>query len=113
MRSLGYLITLASCVLIGALGACSTEGNDWVVTSAAANPTGERIRIIGTVRHYGLEGGFFAIRGDDSVTYDPRNLPDSFRKDGLKVEADARRRTDMAGIHQVGQIVELERIRLR
>jgi len=60
-----------------------------------------------------LEGGFFAIRGDDSVTYNPTNLPAEFQQDGLAVEADARRRDDMAGIHQVGPLIQLERIRRR
>ena len=113
MRTPHYLTVIASGVLVGALGGCGAERNDWVVTSVAGTPTGEQIRIVGTVRHYDLEGRFYAIRGDDSVTYDPRNLPESFQREGLKVEAEARRRTDMASIHQVGQIVDLERIRLR
>ena len=60
-----------------------------------------------------LEGGYFAIRGEDGVSYDPTNLPAEFQKDGLKVEAEARRRDDMMGIHQGGPIVQLVRIRAR
>jgi hypothetical protein len=52
-------------------------------------------------------------RGNDGVTYDPTNLPPEFQKDGLTIEAEARRRDDMMGIHQVGPIVQLVRVRAR
>jgi hypothetical protein len=71
------------------------------------------LHIVGVVKRYQLEGGFYAILGDDGVTYDPVNLPAEFQKDGLAVEADAHKRSDMLGIHQVGPIVELDRIRPR
>ena len=29
------------------------------------------IRVNGTVQYFNLEGGFWAVRGDDGVTYDP------------------------------------------
>jgi hypothetical protein len=95
------------------LAACGPREADWVSPTPAAEPVGPRIHITGVVRHFELEGGFFAIRGDDSVTYNPTNLPAAFQEDGLAVEADARRRDDMAGIHQVGPLVQLERIRRR
>jgi hypothetical protein len=69
--------------------------------------------IVGIIRRLPLEGGFYAIVGSDGVTYDPMNLPAEFRQDGLAVEAVARRRPDRLGTHQMGQIVELERIRAR
>jgi hypothetical protein len=65
------------------------------------------VTISGVVRHFDLEGGFFAIRGDDGVTYDPSNLADDFRHDGLRVRARARLRPDMSGIHMVGPIVDI------
>jgi hypothetical protein len=95
------------------LTACGPREAEWVAPTPAAEPVGPQIHITGVVRHMELEGGFFAIRGDDSVTYNPTNLPAEFQKDGLAVEADARHRNDMAGIHQVGPLVQLERIRLR
>ena len=86
---------------------------EWVTPSPAAEAGGTDIRITGTVSHVELEGGYYAIRGDDGVTYDPTNLPPEFQKDGLEVEAEARRRDDMMGIHQGGPIVQLVRIRAR
>jgi hypothetical protein len=95
------------------IAACGPHEADWVSPTPAAEPIGPQIHITGVVRHFELEGGFYAIRGDDSVTYNPTNLPAEFRQDGLAVEADARRRDDMASIQQVGPLVQLERIRRR
>ena len=99
--------------LLVMIGACSGSQSDWVTPTPAAEKGGAPIHITGVVRHFEMEGGFYAIRGSDSVTYDPRNLPAEFQKDGLNVEADARKRDDVMGIHQVGVIVDLERIRAR
>jgi hypothetical protein len=104
-------------VLLMGVAACSNgAGRDeagWVTPSPAAEEAGTAVRITGVVSHVELEGGFYAIRGDDGVTYDPTNLPPAFQKDGLRVEAEARRRDDMMGIHQAGPIVQLVRIRAR
>jgi hypothetical protein len=105
-------------VLLMGVAACanSAAGHDeagWVTPTPAAEEAGTEVRIIGVVSHVLLEGGFYAIRGDDGVTYDPTNLPPAFQKDGLRVEAEARRRDDMMGIHQAGPIVQLVRIRAR
>jgi hypothetical protein len=99
-------------LLLASLGACRRDG-DWVIPTPAARGPGPRLEINGVIRYSELEGGFFAIEGSDGVTYDPMNLPPEFRKDGLPVEATVRRRDDAVGIHQVGPIVELERIRIR
>jgi hypothetical protein len=72
--------------------------------SAAADSV---VTIAGVIRHFDLEGGFFAIRGDDGVTYDPSNLSEDFRRDGLRVRARVRLRPDMGGIHMVGPIVDI------
>ena len=106
---------LVSSVARGALTlllvACMSRGSDWIELSADTAAAGSPIRITGVVRHNDIEGGFWAIRGDDSVSYDPTNLPEDFRREGLRVEAEARRRDDMAGIHMAGPLVELRRIR--
>jgi hypothetical protein len=95
------------------LAGCGKGAGDWVTPSPPAEGKGVSVTITGVVRHVELEGGFYAIRGDDSVTYDPTNLPVAFRRPGLRIEAVARRRDDMLAIHQVGPMVELERIRTR
>ena len=64
-------------------------------TVAAAIPDSV-VTITGVVRHFDLEGGFFAIRGDDGVTYDPLNLADGFKRDGLRVRFRATLRNEAA-----------------
>ena len=66
------------------------------------------VRINGTVQRFTLEGGFWAIRGDDGVTYDPMNgLPAGFQRENLAVTVVGKVRTDMASIHMVGPILEI------
>ena len=75
-----------------------------VVSLSAPSDT---VRVTGTVRHYDLEGGFWAVRGDDGTTYDPKNgLPSDCQTDGQRVLLEARLTHDY-GIHQVGPIVEI------
>ncbi len=69
--------------------------------------TGDVVRGTGTVQFLRVEGGFFAIRGDDGVTYDPTNLPTGFQRDGLGVRFEARIRRDLSGTHVVGPIVDV------
>jgi hypothetical protein len=67
----------------------------------------ETLEISGTVVHKNLEGGFFIIEGDDGRIYDPINLPETVKKDGLKVTVNAKVRNDVGGIHMVGDIIEI------
>lgn len=71
------------------------------------------VEIEGIIRYHELEGGFFALQSRDGETYNPTNLPEEFRQDGLPVSAKVRIRGDMMGIHQVGPLVEIVDIRKR
>lgn len=72
----------------------------------------EIICVTGTVRHFAFEGGFWAVRGDDSTTYDPLGgLPASFQREGLRVRLEARIRSDVGSFHMAGPIVEILDIR--
>jgi hypothetical protein len=72
------------------------------------------IRVNGTVQYFNLEGGFWAVRGDDGVTYDPiAGLSPAFQRDNLRVTMVAKIRTDMGGIHMVGPLVEILSIETR
>lgn len=108
MRLLPLALLLAACSGTpdpDAPGAATPERTP-ADTVAAAIPDSV-VTITGVVRHFDLEGGFFAIRGDDGVTYDPSNLAEEFRRDGLRVRARVRLRPDMGGIHMVGPIVDV------
>jgi hypothetical protein len=66
---------------------------------------------VGTVRFFNLEGGFWAIAGDDGVTYDPMNpLGAEFQRDGLRVRFEGKVRNDVGNTHMVGPIVEIIQI---
>ncbi len=90
-----------------------------ILSAACASPTAPQmpsgaIQVIGTVRYFTLEGGFWAVRGDDGVTYDPMNgLTPEFQRENLRVTLVAKVRHDMGGIHMVGPIVEVLSIQTR
>jgi hypothetical protein len=70
----------------------------------------DSFEIVGTVTYKNIEGGFYAIDGDNSKKYDPINLPESFRKDGLKVKVTARLKNDAMSFHMYGTIIEVVNI---
>lgn len=109
MRTLLCCILLAACTRSPDPGAASPDRASGDSAPALADSTAADsvIAISGVIRHFDLEGGFFAIRGDDGVTYDPSNLAGEFRRDGLRVRARARLRPDLGGIHMVGPIVDI------
>jgi hypothetical protein len=84
-----------------------------VLVSACTSPTAPElppgaIRVNGTVRYFALEGGFWAVRGDDGVTYDPMNgLAPEYQRDNLRIAMVAKVRDDAGGVHMVGPIVEV------
>ena len=72
------------------------------------------IQINGTVRYITLEGGFWAVRGDDGLTYDPMNgLAPQYQRENLRVTLVAKVRDDIGGVHMVGPIVEVLSIQAR
>jgi hypothetical protein len=90
-----------------------------ICAAACGSPTAPElppgaIQVNGTVRYIAIEGGFWAVRGDDGVTYDPMNgLAPAYQREDLRVTLVARVRSDMAGIHMVGPIVEVLSIQTR
>lgn len=72
----------------------------------------DQVCVDGTARFFSFEGGFWAVRGDDSVTYDPvGGLPSDFRASGLRVHLRARIRQDLGSIHMAGPVVDIVSIR--
>lgn len=63
--------------------------------------------IAGTVAYMDIEGGFYAIHGEDGRKYAPVNLPEAYRRDGLTVNVTARLKTDTVGVHMYGAIIEI------
>jgi hypothetical protein len=72
---------------------------------------GQPIKTTGTIKHQGLEGGFWGIVGDDGQNYDPQNLAPEFQKEGLRVSFEAETKPDAASFHMWGTIVEIKSIK--
>ena len=64
----------------------------------------------GKITRVQVEGGFWGIIGDDGTKYDPINLPDEYKKDGLKVQFIANEKKNAASFHMWGHIVEIVKI---
>ena len=73
----------------------------------SAGPRAGTFTLTGTIVWKALEGGFFAIHSDDGKKYDPINLPDSLKKEGLRIHATARLKKGAMSFHMYGAIVEL------
>src|SRR5262245_40073398 len=102
MLTLGRIFTAVLLIFSGAM--CASP-------AAPTLPDGA-IRVNGTVQYFNLEGGFWAIRGEDGVVYDPMNgLERAFRRENLRVTLVAKVRADMGGSHMAGPIVEVISIR--
>ena len=61
----------------------------------------------GTVRFVDLEGGLWLIEADDGTRYQPVELVETFRKNGLRVKADALRRDGVMSIGMSGPLIEI------
>ena len=92
---------LAGVVTVLAVTGCGASG------LVDPDPTGPTRTVEGTVIWLDFEGGFYAIRGTDRVTYDPRELPTAFQQHQLPVRATLRIRSDMASFHMVGPVVDV------
>jgi hypothetical protein len=100
MRSFRLLFLLAGLGL-GVAGCRSATGT---------NSVDDTTVVTATVRFFQIEGGFYALRTDQNVVYDPTKLASSFQHDGLRVRARVRFRDDLVSFHAVGRIVDVLQI---
>jgi hypothetical protein len=63
--------------------------------------------ITGTIRYLSFEGGFYGIVTDDGQHFDPVNLPDSLKEDGLRIRARVERMRGWVSIHMWGHLVRI------
>jgi hypothetical protein len=108
LSGVGFLAIAA--MLVACAGRPEKE---WVELQIEDPGTGPTFSMTGTVHHLDLEGGLFVIRDDEGKQYQPLNLPQAFRVDGMPVEVEARRRTDVMTTGMAGATIELVRIRGR
>lgn len=104
------LTTLATLAFLTVLAGCSGSGDTAPARSDGTDSTvAETFHIKGTLVYKDLEGGFFALESDDGNTFTPVNLPEAFRKDGLKVKVSALPYEGMS-IHMHGTLIEIVEI---
>jgi hypothetical protein len=101
------LITLTTLSFLMVLGGCSgTVDSTPVEPDEPDSAALAAMQIEGTVVYKDLEGGFFALESDDGNKFNPVNLPEDFRKDGLKVNVSARPYEGMS-MHMYGTLIEI------
>ncbi len=91
----------------------AVDSNGLISSKVPPMPVTETFTITGTVAYVEIEGGFFAIHADDGRRYDPINLSEHFRHDGLKVKINARLKKDAVSFHMYGLIIEIIDIEAR
>jgi hypothetical protein len=106
-KTIAILGLLGLTIFFGCAQPTSVKTNDSASSENVSVPDTEPFEIRGSIVYKDLEGGFFAIKGDDGRIYDPINLPEAFKKDGLRVKANARLKKDVGSIHMVGDIIEI------
>lgn len=94
-------------LLMGCAASDNSNTNDDVEAS------GEQTMTRGTVRYVDLEGGFYGIEGEDGAKYNPMNLAEEYREDGLAVRFRYRKRDDVMTTQMWGQNVEILEIERR
>lgn len=100
MRS--HIVMLALSVTLFALSITL-----FACTSTQRNSQGDLVEGTGTVNYVELEGGFYGIVDDDGRQFDPMDLDESLKEDGLRVRFRARTIEDVASIHMWGTVVEI------
>lgn len=61
----------------------------------------------GRIQYNDFEGGFYGIVSDDGEHYDPKNLPDDFKEDGLLVSFKLAVLENQVSYHMWGEVVRL------
>jgi hypothetical protein len=87
-------------ILIGSL-------SGFIIFSVSIGSNYEILEGTGEIVFIGLEGGFFGIKSDDGDYYDPINLADDFKVEGLKIHFIAKIRSDVVTYHMWAKIIEL------
>jgi|GEM_PF-2817034 len=70
-------------------------------------PKDKLIKANGTVHYIELEGGFYGITDKNGTQYDPVNLSDELRKEGLEIYFIAYPVDDRVSIHMWGQLINI------
>lgn len=104
MSRFGLLLLLQLLLLTACAGS-------WAENSGPDEARSERREITGRIVWVPLEGGFFGLVGDDGRQFEPLNLPEAFRKDGLPVLVTGRLAPPAVSFRMWGQRLTIDAIR--
>jgi hypothetical protein len=71
--------------------------------------TRTKVNASGTVKYLNMEGGFWGVLGDDKESYDLVNMPNDFKKEGLRIKFSGKP-IQAASTRMWGTMVNLESI---
>ena len=73
-------------------------------------PSDADLAFNGHVTYAEIETGGWVLVSDAGQTYEPLNLSDEYKREGLRVRVEADYRRDRASILMIGPIIEIKRI---
>lgn len=95
------LVLLVLC-LAGTTGCAQPEAR-----SEGLERAGQDVAFAAEVKWISLEGGFFGLVAEDETKYLPLNLPEGFRRDGLRVKVKGRLKEEAVTIYMWGKPLEI------
>jgi hypothetical protein len=112
MKSKTNILIIALVAVIVVIGAFLIfGGSDEIVDDPIVDePVDTTVSSTGVITYVDLEGGFFAILGDDGVEYFPINLDPLLEVDGTSVSFSGEIVEDYMGIQMWGTPIELTEI---
>jgi len=93
-------------IFVAAMGCHGSEQADADNEEAAMK--GE---VTGTVKYVDLEGGFYGLVTDEGQKLDPVNLPEPFKKDGLRIQARVEEAKGRVSTHMWGPLVRIVEVK--
>jgi hypothetical protein len=104
-------VTGAACLVLLAVAGCHNAASDDRQECESGTVGVHSSLVTGTVRYIDVEGGFYGIEADERTKLDPVNLPEEFRKDGVRVRVRVEELPDRVSIHMWGKIVRIVEIK--
>jgi inhibitor of cysteine peptidase len=104
MSRFGLLLLLPLLLLTACAGSLAGD-------SVPEEARTERLEITGRIVWVPLEGGFFGLVGDDGRQFEPLNLPEAFRRDGLPVLVTGRPAPPAVSFRMWGRRLTIDAIR--
>jgi hypothetical protein len=95
------------------ISACNSSSQDMATNTNNTDNNGLIIHmvgpvsIIGTIKYVSNNGGFYVIEGDDNVIYDPINLEQEYKVDGLLITAISFIRDDIESTYMNSTKIEI------